>query len=225
MLIAGVDEAGRGPVIGPLVLCAFAVAESAQQQLKKMGVRDSKLLTAGQREKLRDKLEQAGEFVVKKISAEELTQLMKRKISLNEIEAKSISEMLRELGGKKVLEKAYVDAPDPVASKFEKRIRKYFDHEFQIVCEHKADVRYPVVGAASIIAKTERDAEIAEIKNFLKDGGVEDWDFGTGYSHDERTIGFLKEYHSLPLLQPFIRHQWETAKKLKFTQLDLAKYF
>ena len=225
MLVAGVDEAGRGPVLGPLVLCAFAVAESEQQHLKKMGVRDSKMLSEVQREKLREKLEGVGEFVVKKISAEELTQLMRKKISLNEIEARSISEMLRELGGKKTLERVYVDSPDPVASKFEKRIRKYFDHEFQIVCEHKADVRYPVVGAASIIAKTERDAEIEEIKNFLRDRGVEDCDFGSGYSHDKRTIGFLKKYHSLPLLQPFIRHQWDTAKKLKFTQLELAKYF
>lgn len=192
--------------------------------MREMGVKDSKLLTESQRNKLRGKLEEFGKFVVKSISAEELTEKMRKRVSLNDIEAQAISEMLRALGGKAKISKVLVDSPDPIASKFEKRIRKYFDHEFEIVCEHKADLHYPVVGAASIMAKTTRDAQIVEIKNVLREYGLEDWDFGTGYSHDERTIAFLKKHHSLPVLQPFIRHQWQTAKNLKTTQMDLSKF-
>lgn len=211
-------------MLGPMVLCAYAVEPQQEQELREMGVKDSKLLTESQRDKLRGQLEEFGEFVVKSISAEELTQKMRKRVSLNDIEAQAISEMLRALGGKAKLSKVLVDSPDPIASKFEKRIRKYFDHEFEIVCEHKADLHYPVVGAASIMAKTTRDAQIAEIKNVFREYGLEDWEFGTGYSHDERTIAFLKKHHSLPVLQPFIRHQWQTAKNLKTTQMDLSKF-
>ncbi len=207
-----------------MVLCAFAIAPERESELREMGVRDSKELTAEKREKLAEKLFELGDCVVRKLSAAEITQLMRRRVSLNDIEAKEISTALQELGGKKVLSKVFVDSPDPVASKFERRIRRHFRHSFEIVCEHKADSRYAVVGAASIIAKVERDAGIAEIKKFLrKEAGVEA-DFGTGYSHDEKTIKFLKKYRGLPELQEFIRHQWATAKNLKYEQIDLGKF-
>ncbi len=207
-----------------MVLCAYAVKPEQEEELRKMGVKDSKLLTESQRNSLRGKLEEFGEFVVKSISAEELTDKMRKRVSLNDIEAHAISEMLLVLAGRVKISKVLVDSPDPVASKFEKRIRKHFDHKLEIVCEHKADLHYPVVGAASIIAKTTRDAQIKEIKNILREEGLPDWDFGSGYSHDERTISFLKKHHSLPALQPFIRHQWQTAKNLKTTQMDLSKF-
>ncbi len=207
-----------------MVLAAFAVEEGSEDSLRKMGVKDSKLLAPAERERLRGKLEKLGEFVVKQISAAELTALMRKRVSLNDIEAKAISESLRELGGKNSLNKVLVDSPEPIASKFERKIRKYFDHEFEIVCEHKADLHYPVVGAASIIAKTVRDEGIEAIKRLLKKEGVPDWDFGSGYSHDERTVAFLKKHHSLPVLQEFIRHEWKTAKSLKYAQLDLSKF-
>ncbi len=206
-----------------MVLCAYAIAPEREAELREMGVRDSKLLTAGQREKLFEKLVQIGDYAVRNLSAADITSLMRKRVSLNDIEAKEISSALQELGGRKQLSKVFVDSPDPVAGKFERRIRKYADHSFQIVCEHKADVNYPVVGAASIIAKVTRDAGIAEIKKVLARNGIGE-DFGSGYSHDPLTIAFLKKHHNLPALQPYVRHQWETAKRLQYTQVELGKF-
>ncbi|MBI3587713.1 ribonuclease HII [Candidatus Micrarchaeota archaeon] len=222
-LIAGVDEAGRGPVIGPMVLCAFACEPQREGELKAMGARDSKVLTAANRERLEKLLRNFGVFVVRKITAVELTELMRSRVSLNEIEAKCISEMLLELGRKNSLSSVYIDSPDPVAAKFERRIRKYFDHQFEIVCEHKADANYPVVSAASIIAKVERDAEIEGIKRELAALGMAG-DFGTGYSHDARTIEFLRKYREEGALRKYVRHEWETARRIGTDQVDLSAY-
>jgi len=224
MFVAGVDEAGRGPVIGPMVLCAYAIEEERQQELYNLGARDSKVLSPSQREKLAEKFSKTGEFVLKVLSAAEITGLMRKKVSLNDIEARFISEALKELSKKARISKVFVDSPDPVASKFEKRIRRYFDHAFEIICEHKADARYPAVSAASILAKVRRDEEIEKIKLRLKKEGFEDWDIGSGYPHDEKTVSFLKRHHSDARAQEFIRHEWETAKRLKVAQLDLRTY-
>jgi ribonuclease HII len=165
------------------------------------------------------KLEKSGVIELVAITAEELTALMKRRISLNEIEAMKIGELLRSLSEREPIETAFVDSPDPVAEKFEKRIRKYFDHHAPIVCEHFADKKYPVVSAASIIAKVVRDQLVEEIK---KEFGI---DFGTGYSHDPATIDFLKKNIRNPALQRHIRHRWSTAKNLKWEQMDLSEFF
>lgn len=223
MLIAGVDEAGRGPVLGPMVLCAYSLEPGQEGWLREIGVRDSKLLSPQVREKLAEKLRQTGNFVIKTVSAQELTVQMRLGVSLNELEAKQISGALIELNSKGKISKAFVDSPDSIASKFEKRIRKYFDHKFDLVCENKADFKYPVVGAASILAKVGRDQAVQEIKHELMEHGITD-DFGSGYSHDPATISFLKKHHKEPALQPFIRHEWETAKRLKVRQVDLTKF-
>ena len=79
----------------------------------------------------------------------------------------------------------------------------------KIISEHKADINYPVVSAASVIAKVERDAEIKKLSE--KFGDV-----GSGYPHDDETIAFLRKYllkyNELP---PFARKSWETIKALQ----------
>jgi ribonuclease HII len=220
-MIAGVDEAGRGPVLGPLVICAFACESNVQEKLREIGVRDSKELTPEKREKLAKQIEKLGEFNLVEISAEELTELMHKRISLNEIEAMKIGLALNHLEQKTgPLNEVFVDSPDSLPKKFEIRLRKYYTGKAKIVSENKADSKYAVVGAASILAKVLRDLRIEEIKKEF------DEDFGSGYSHDERTIAFLKKHiNGNAALQRHIRHKWKTAKNLKQTQLPLSDYF
>ncbi|MBI5228858.1 ribonuclease HII, partial [Candidatus Micrarchaeota archaeon] len=213
--VIGVDEAGRGPVLGPMVICAYSIEEAKENELKKIGARDSKELTPAKREELFKKLIQMGKFVAVQISAEELTALMNKKISLNEIEAIKIASALTELTSKlEGVEKVVVDSPDPIAQHFEKRIRKYFDHHAPIHCEHFADKTHPVVSAASIVAKVIRDAEIEKIK---KEFGV---DLGIVYTDSPESIEFIIKNLKNPARQKYLRHMWETMKRLKFELMD-----
>ncbi|PIT85688.1 ribonuclease HII, partial [Candidatus Micrarchaeota archaeon CG10_big_fil_rev_8_21_14_0_10_59_7] len=102
--------------------------------------------------------------------------------------------------------------------KFAHRLYKYLPQKLKIVSENKADYKYVVVGAASVIAKERRDDEIEKIKRELR------CDFGNGYSHDKATIRFLTRHKDDPALQRHIRHEWATAKRIcgKGKQTKLA---
>jgi ribonuclease HII len=223
-MIAGVDEAGRGCVLGPLVICAYATEPENEIKFRKMGVRDSKMLTAEQREKLAAELEQYGKYSLAEIPADEITRAMKSKVSLNELEAKKASEALVELekklaGSGKEIDAVFVDSPDPVPKKFEGRIRKYFHTKARVVCANYADKRFPCVSAASIIAKVTRDAELEKIKKILGH------DFGSGYTHDPLTIEFVKKHHRDPKLVPYLRMEWITIRRLRMPQqLKLGEF-
>jgi len=207
MLIAGIDEAGRGPALGPMVLSIATIEKKDEELLRKLGVKDSKLLQAKERQRQRRELRKIlYEFNSVKIPAAEIDSLRDRK-SLNEIEAMRIGYLLNSL--KKKPEVAYVDAPDPIAKNFGKRIKKYISFGLTIKAEHKADVNYPIVSAASIIAKVERDTAIERLcRKYGK--------LGSGYPHDPDTIAFLcnwvKKNKSLP---DFARKSWETSKNIE----------
>ncbi|NUN11196.1 ribonuclease HII [Candidatus Micrarchaeota archaeon] len=215
-MIIGVDEAGRGCVIGPLVVAAFKIDEKLEPTLKELGVKDSKLLLPVARKKVYDKLV-SYEHCLKIISATELNELMGKRVSLNDIEAMKIAECLKELDGEKTT--VFVDSPDSIPEKFTKRIKKYEKISAKIVSENKADSKYLCAGAASIIAKETREMEVVRIKKIIGD-------FGSGYSSDEKTIAFLKNnYGKNSKLEEFIRTKWATIKNLQTTQVDLKKYF
>ena len=206
MLIAGVDEAGRGPALGPMVIAVAVIEKDDEEQFVEMGVKDSKLLTRDQRNEYFPKIKaMVKEYGSVHIEAMELDELMERK-SLNEIEAMKIGKMLNELKIKPEL--VFVDSPDFVESNFGERIQRYLNFKTQIRSEHKADINYPVVSAASVIAKVERD--------FVIDKLAEEFGFmGSGYSHDVNTIKFIESWlnthGSLPF---FARKQWQTNKNI-----------
>jgi len=206
MLVAGIDEAGRGPCIGPMVLAVACIEKKFEDQLKEIGVKDSKLLSPKQRKECLKKLKPlVKEFNSVHIAPEEIDRLRDRK-SLNEIEAMRIGFLLNNL--KEKPEVVYVDAPDIIEENFAKRIKKYISFNCIIKAEHKADFNYPIVGAASIIAKVERDREIEKL---AKEHG----DLGSGYSHDEKTISFLKKWMKEKKALPyFSRKSWETSSKI-----------
>jgi ribonuclease HII len=207
MLIAGIDEAGRGPALGPMVLTVATIEKKEEERLRKLGVKDSKLLKATERVRQHAQLKKMlYEFHSVKLEASEIDHLRDRK-SLNEIEAMRIGYLLNHL--KKKPKVVYVDSPDPIAKNFGKRIEKYISFDITIKAEHKADLNYPIVSAASIIAKVERDAAIQRLCR--KYGRL-----GSGYPHDPETIAFLcnwvKKNKSLP---DFARKSWETSKNVE----------
>lgn len=217
--IAGMDEAGRGPVVGSLVVCAYAIEEEKELLLRKLRVRDSKQLTKEQREALAPRLLQAGRAALVENTATELNQLMKR-YSLNDIEAMKMAAALHALEENVRLDRVFVDSPDPVLDTFNKRLRKYYKGPAELLCDHKADQKYPVVSAASVVAKVARDEGI---KKIVEEVGE---DFGSGYSHDERTIAFLKKHwkDKAHPIHKYVRSEWETAKKLKVIQFKLDQF-
>ncbi len=215
MIIAGIDEAGRGPALGPMVISLAILDSKSFDKLQNIGLRDSKLLSPIQRERLYKKLQSFLFVKTAHIYPQELDSLMQN-YSLNEIEAIKISELLNNLEKKPDI--VYIDCPDTLPSNFIKRLKKYLKFQPKIFAEHKADSTYPIVSAASIFAKVERDRAIYQISQ--KYG-----DIGSGYSSDDKTISFIKNYlKEKGTLPPFARKLWATNKRLK-TELSQKKIF
>ena len=203
--ILGVDEAGRGPVLGPMVICGALIHEGDEELLAELRVRDSKLLTPHKREELYDEL-------VSVLRAYRLVEVWPREIDeavssggLNRLEARVAADLIRELRP----DVAILDAPGryPQSYAFEVK-RRLRDVEVEIVAENKADANYPVVSAASILAKVHRDRIIERLRE-------EYGDFGSGYAGDERTIRFLREWvREKGSLPPIARRSWLTASRI-----------
>ena len=206
MRIAGVDEAGRGAVIGPLVVAGVAVQEEKQDLLKKLGVRDSKLLSPKRRESLAKKIETiADQIVLISLSPCRIDNGRGDGHNLNRLEVEKFADVINLLKP----EKAIVDAVDVQESRFAALIRAQLSEplkKIDIVSEHKADTNHVIVGAASIIAKVARDQAIEEIKK--KYGDV-----GPGYSSNEITIAWLKRWYAEHKSWPdIVRRSWDTAR-------------
>ena len=207
MLIAGIDEAGRGPVLGPMVMAVAVIEKMDEAKLEELGVKDSKQLSQAERERQFPEIKKILlEHHTIHVQPHEIDRMVENK-GLNELEAMKAAKLLNSLKNKPKI--VYVDSPDIVMAEFGRRIEKYLDFGVKIVSEHKADQNYPVVSAASVLAKVERDAEIKKLSE--RHG-----DIGSGYSHDEVTITFLKKYflqnNQLP---DFARKSWQTSKDLQ----------
>jgi ribonuclease HII len=209
MLIAGVDDAGRGSVIGPLVIAGVLMKEEDLPKLVDLKVRDSKLLSPQRRETLAFEIKRIAEkYSVVKLSPKEIDKVVEsgRKLhKLNRLEAQAMAKVIEMLKP----DVAYVDASDVLEERFKQHILEALSITVQVISEHKADRKYPIVSAASIIAKVERDREIAEIAK--KYGEI-----GCGYPSDPRTISFLKKCLEERGEYPeFVRRSWEPAKRTK----------
>ncbi len=196
----------KGPVIGPLVICGYLVKEEKLRELKKLKVRDSKELTPEQRKTLVNALKRVAEdFVLVKLSASDIDRLRGER-NLNKIEIEHFAKIIDVLSP----DVAYVDSPEVNTKKFAEKLRRYLkDKRVKIVAENYADKKYAVVSAASIMAKVARDEEIEKIKKAVN------YDFGTGYTHDERTIEFLKKLAERGDYPDFVRKSWITAKVIR----------
>ncbi len=206
----GVDEAGRGPVIGPMIIAGVC---GDRDKLTKIGVRDSKKLTRRRREKLEKEIKKIAEKIVIRVVEPEEIDTMRKKMSLNEIEVIIFSEVIRELRCKEV----YVDAADVNEERFGREIGRRVG-DIKIISKHRGDSLFPEVSAASIIAKVERDRRIKKLQEEL---GY----FGSGYPSDSRTVEFLEKYYrEHNKLPPHIRKSWKTAKNIAKKQRKLELY-
>ena len=202
MKILGIDESGRGPVCGPLVLCGYLIDAENVPQLRELGVKDSKLLTAEKRGRLAPLLKKiSDDFITLKIKADEIDS----SDNLNKLEIEKMQHIINALAPDAVI----IDSPEVNTTAFSKKISaKLKNRNIKIVSENYADKKYPEVGAASIIAKVDRDAEISKLH---KQHGC----FGSGYTHDEITIRFLKDWIKKNKEFPnFVRKSWSTAQRL-----------
>ena len=206
-MIAGVDEAGRGPVIGPLVFAGIMVENDTL--LKKMGVKDSKRHSPARRRKLAEEIKKIAKYETLIITAEEIDEKRKT-VTINDVEVDGFAAIIRRLKPGIV----YVDSADVDEERFKKDILRKLDFDVEIISKHKADDTYPVVSGASIIAKTTRDYEIEKIKEEI---GV---DFGSGYPSDVRTTTFLEEWvKEKGDFPPYTRKSWKTVRRMKNEKL------
>ena len=204
MDILGIDEAGRGSVLGPLVIAGVLIPEKMEKVLERMGVKDSKKLAPHRRTILSRKLKKMFDYEIVVISAREIDEMRADGINLNEIEKNAMESILIKIKP----EKAIVDAVDVKAERFQNNLCD--DTGLNVIAEHKADDKYIEVSAASIIAKAERDDQIAKInKEFIKSGGI-----GSGYPSDPKTKDFLTNY-TYDELPDFVRRSWATVSKMK----------
>ncbi|MEM1658728.1 MAG: ribonuclease HII [Candidatus Jordarchaeales archaeon] len=203
MLVAGVDEAGRGPVIGPMVVSGVLVEDSSIESLTRMGVTDSKCLTPSQRSRLFSHIIEVAKKVISlEVPPSEIDDAV-CSVGLNELEACKMAEIVNELQP----DVAYLDAADPYPEKFYERVKKYLSCNARIIVEHNADKKYVVVGAASIVAKVIRDSRMNELKVY--------GEIGSGYPQDPRTIEFLRCWvREKGCLPPFARKTWKTARRI-----------
>jgi len=209
MLVAGVDDAGRGCVIGPLVIAGVMMKEEDLLKLVELGVKDSKLLSPRRREMLAAEIKRIAEkYTVIKLPPKEIDKVVQtgRKLHrLNRLEAQTMAKVIETLKP----DIAYVDASDVLEERFKQHILENLPFKVEIVSEHKADRKYPIVSAASIIAKVERDKEIAELRDTYGN-------FGCGYPTDPKTISFLQQcLEKLGEYPDFVRKSWKPAKRAK----------
>jgi ribonuclease HII len=183
--------------------------EERIQVLIKLGVKDSKLLSPKKRESLALGInrEEESHHIVK-IAPKEIDKAVEsgRKLhKLNRLEAKTMTQVIDALRP----DIAYVDAADVLEDRFKQHIQEDLSFRVRIISKHKADKTYPVVSAASILAKVERDRVIADLR-------CEYGDFGSGYLADPKTLFFLRSWlkcnHDYP---DCVRKSWKPAKKIK----------
>lgn len=209
-LILGIDDAGRGPVIGPMVLAGVLLTPEAEKELKKIGVKDSKELSPGKREFLVEKIKEKIEtFEIVLSTPEEIDKSLTSGINLNNLEANMTAEIINKInkGYKKI--KVFVDCPSVSLEKWKDLLKTKIDNlaNLEISCEHKADRNHVSVSAASILAKSTREKEMDKLKEKY---GKE---IGSGYTSDPATIKFLEKNAYKHKDSGIFRKTWETWKK------------
>jgi ribonuclease HII len=202
MKIVGIDEAGRGSVLGPLVVCGVAVEEERLKYLERLKLKDSKKISPKRRVVLYRKIRKIAECHPVHISAADIDLLRSKDVNLNEIEKIA----MRKIIGDSKPDVSFIDCIDIKPERFTIEIEKFQDN-LKVVAEHKADDKYVIVSAASIVAKVERDMEIQKIRKEFKD-------IGSGYPSDPKTISFLTktDYNDLP---DFVRRSWSTVERTR----------
>lgn len=217
--ILGIDEAGRGPVLGPMVYgCALMLADK-EEQLKELGVNDSKLLSEGQRTKIFTKM-QTSDFVTHSlciVHPRVISMQMKRRIkqSLNEISHNcAIALIQRVIDNGIFIKEVFVDLVGQKEEIYQALLQSHFP-SLKITVSKRADSLYPIVGAASIAAKVTRDSRIVEWTFEEQGFDVPPEDIGSGYPADPTTKRFIAKHIEPVFGYPsLVRFSWKTVETI-----------
>jgi len=200
--ICGVDDAGRGPMLGPLVIAGISLEKKNIKKLSMLGVKDSKKLNPKLREQLyKNIIEIVDDYYITKISPRSIDASVK-KHCLNTLEAKYMAKVVSKLNP----DVSYVDSCDVNPARFGREISKLSDNH-KIKSYHRADSRFVVVSAASILAKVSRDRVIMKLQK--------DHNLGSGYPSDSVTVKFVTKYYKKNHEMPkFVRKSWKPVQKI-----------
>ena len=223
-LFIGIDDSGRGPIIGPMVLAGVAATSKQIQLMKKQGVKDSKKLSKMMRKNLYKIIkENSIAYHIIKIPAIEIDSRASAGLNLNDIEAiKSASIVNNIMQNKEFVSinkeqderpderpTVIIDCPSTNTKAWKLYVARHIKQDVTLLVEHKADTNHVIVGAASILAKVTRDAEIENIK---KQVGI---NFGSGYPSDPITVKFLEKYSKKFSNLGIFRKTWATWHNIK----------
>ncbi|HEA71019.1 hypothetical protein LCGC14_1039700 [marine sediment metagenome] len=198
-----------------MVLCGVCFEKSKLSYLTEIGVKDSKKLTVAKRSNLSKLIiEKCHSYHIIIVSPEEIDNREKKRISLNRLEELKMSEIIVKLRPDLI----YIDAVDVNEERYKRSILKLLNYNpVQVISKHKADDLFPIVSAASIVAKDKRDTLIEELKEIYGQ-------FGSGYPSDRKTIDFLREWIKNKKEIPyFARKSWKTIKKITEEELSNRK--
>ncbi len=215
-MIAGVDEAGRGSILGPLVVAGIKIHESKLKQLHLMGVKDSKKLTPKTREKLYRKiLKIVDDYYVCNVTPRKIDHFVSMK-KLNILEANTMAMIINKLKP----QEAFVDSCDVSPERFRVAVMSTLKCRARIDSSHHADSNNIAVSAASIIAKVSRDREIARIRKRI--GNI-----GSGYPSDKKTMRFVYRWVRTHRKAPkFARSSWRPLRELlkRYSAMKISDY-
>jgi len=212
MLIIGIDDAGRGPAIGPMVLAGVLIDKGVEKDLIKLGIRDSKMLLPKKREHLAKEIEQRAIATHRVIlSVEEIDSKHKDGLNLNQREAIAAAMIINKLNKGKENIRVIIDCPSVNIEAWKEEVEKYLvaKSNIHLICEHKADENHISVAAGSILAKVTRDGEIKKLQEKI---GI---NFGSGYPSDSVTRKFIYEHYNEFTGKGVFRESWGTIKKHK----------
>lgn len=212
MLKIGIDDAGRGPVIGPMILAGVLVAKEQEDELKKLGVKDSKELTSKRREFLAEKIKNiVTKFEVVILPPEIIDNSNSDGTKLNELEAIACAKIINKLNNTKEKFSVIIDCPSTSIEKWTDFLRSKIKNlsNIELKCEHKADRNHISVSAASIIAKSTREKEMDKLKKIYGE------EIGSGYTSDPLTQKFISKYADKYSNDRIFRQTWITWKKAK----------
>ncbi len=203
MRILGVDEAGRGPVLGPLVMGAVLADDAKLEVLREIGVKDSKALTRKARERIFERLAQSFVSGYELVTPDDIN---RPDSNLNRLEYDALCRLILKFRP----DQLYVDAFANPARLVRDLVGTF--PSLTVVAEWKADENYPIVSAASIVAKVIRDRHIDGLKK-------EHGELGSGYPGDPKTVRWLrsqilKNRLATGSLPSIVRLRWSTVRRI-----------
>ncbi|NHJ32317.1 MAG: ribonuclease HII [Asgard group archaeon] len=215
-IVVGADEAGRGLIIGPMVIGACAVDDSVKQKFERIGIKDSKNYSSHSKIKAHAELikKESLAWSIKSLSAEVLTNYNKNEMSMDEAEAYAFFRAIEDIA-KKIPDIAEYQVDNfQAVSKLRSLLKtNKSTSNIKLIVTPRAEKEFIAVGAGSVLA---RNASLEELKNIRAKYG----DFGSGSTNDKKTINWLKQYYKNNRSWPkkIVRVYWKTIERLENEQ-------